>query len=416
MRILDNIEKDLAVSTGEMKAIIKRFQSEMAKGLAGKVSSLKMIPTFSEPATGNEKGAVLTIDLGGTNFRILKVVLNGCRKSSKPLIKQYELQAQHIKTKEAKFFDFICQCIKKFLKEENISLNKKLPLSFIFSFPLIQTSINAGTLIRWTKGFDVKGFIGKDVVKLFQEALFRNGLKFIEVNALANDTVGAMQAGRYKYPDCDMGIILGTGTNACYEESLPNIRTLKSNYIMMRSMIINMEWGNFDKLRRVPYDIMLDKASDNKGEQILEKMVSGKYLGEVARLILHDVFPKHKDFLEPYSFTAEDMSHIIVDNSKRLKQVKRVCDIVSTRAARIFTSVLTATITKNDPQLKKRHTVLIDGSVYRKYPGFADKTQKTIKEILKDKSKKINLTTEKDATGIGAAVIAAVAVNANRKL
>jgi hexokinase len=46
-------------------------------------------------------------------------------------------------------------------------LDKKLPVvGFCFSFAVEQTALNEGKLLGWTKGFDVKGVPGKDVVKL----------------------------------------------------------------------------------------------------------------------------------------------------------------------------------------------------------------------------------------------------------
>ena len=50
-----------------------------------------------------------------------------------------------------------------------------------------------------------------------QEQMRERGIQ-LEVRALANDTVGTMEAAAYAYPDTTMGVILGTGTNAAYIE------------------------------------------------------------------------------------------------------------------------------------------------------------------------------------------------------
>src|ERR1700753_2653533 len=44
-------------------------------------------------------------------------------------------------------------------------------LGFTFSFPVHQHGINKGTLIRWTKGFDIADALGKDVCKLLQDEI-----------------------------------------------------------------------------------------------------------------------------------------------------------------------------------------------------------------------------------------------------
>lgn len=56
---------------------------------------------------------------------------------------------------------------------------------------------------------------------------------------------------------------------------------------MIGEMIINIEWGAFDNEKVVlpfsEYDEQLDRATENPGKQLFEKMISGLYLGEVAR-------------------------------------------------------------------------------------------------------------------------------------
>ena len=60
--------------------------------------------------------------------------------------------------------------MKTFLQSRNL-LDIPLDLGFTFSFPINQEGLSKGTLIRWTKGFDVKNVIGKDVVALLNNAM-----------------------------------------------------------------------------------------------------------------------------------------------------------------------------------------------------------------------------------------------------
>ena len=46
-------------------------------------------------------------------------------------------------------------------------------VGFCFSFPVRQTAVDAGTLLRWTKGFENPGAVGKDPAKLLAEAFQR---------------------------------------------------------------------------------------------------------------------------------------------------------------------------------------------------------------------------------------------------
>ena len=51
----------------------------------------------------------------------------------------------------------------------------------------------------------------------------------IRVEAIVNDTVGCLCTGAYEDQLAQIGVIYGTGTNACYIEKLENIKTLSLN-------------------------------------------------------------------------------------------------------------------------------------------------------------------------------------------
>ena len=71
-----------------------------------------------------------------------------------------------------------------------------------------------------------------------------------KVAALINDSVGTLAGGCYVDADTKIGVILGTGTNACYAEQRSNIAALAKSGQNGREqqhplMAINTEWGNF---------------------------------------------------------------------------------------------------------------------------------------------------------------------------
>ncbi|MBN2255272.1 MAG: hexokinase, partial [Deltaproteobacteria bacterium] len=327
-----------------------------------------------------------------------------------------------------------------FLTENAIDRKNVYNLAFTFSFPVAQTGIAAGTLIVWTKGFTATGVEGEDVVALLNDALRRRNICCINVTALANDTVGTLAARSYGDPTCDMGVILGTGTNGCYREKISNIPKLKG-HDPDEYMIVNMEWGNFDKLRRTRYDKQVDESSLNPGAMFLEKMVSGMYLGELARLIIMDLIERGLLFLnestaagnfgEKDSLKTQYMSLIAGDatadlgetatflNNKGITNtalrdrilLKRFCQIVSARSARLGAAAISAVVTWMDPGLNERHTVAVDGSLFEKYPGFEDEMKKVFKELFGGSAGRITLAHSKDGSGKGAAIIAAAAAS-----
>ena len=434
--MMPGLERLFELSRPAMTEIIKSFHLEMAGGLAGKGSSLKMIPTYVEMPGGDEKGRFIALDLGGTNFRVLELTLKGGRRISRPRIMKFALEKRHMNGSAELFFDFIADSVKIFLRKYKLPEASPLNLGFTFSFPIRQTGIASGILICWTKGFEARGVVGNDVVKLMNEAFVRRGIKNINISALVNDTVGTLVAKSYEDPDCDVGVIIGTGTNACYPEEMPKIKKWAGPKNKDERMIINIEWGNFNKLAATSYDHRLDGESDNPGQQILEKMVSGMYLGEIARLILKDLAARGTlscslipPLLKKKGFETEYMSIIEGDRTSSLKTIgkllgkiglskaslqdrctfKRVCGIVSRRAARISASCIAAIITNMDSHLSRRHTIAIDGSVFEKHPTFSGNMKEGLKTIFGDKASRIKLVLAKDGSGKGAAIIAAVA-------
>ena len=70
---------------------------------------------------------------------------------------------------------------------------------------------------------NIKTILGEDVVKLLKKAIDgRNDIK-IEVAAILNDTTGCLLSCAWKNPKCRIGMIIGTGTNACYLEDMDKV-------------------------------------------------------------------------------------------------------------------------------------------------------------------------------------------------
>lgn len=85
---------------------------------------------------------------------------------------------------EFQLFTFIVNCLMKFLKEVDL-LNASLPVGFVFSYPCELLSIRSARLLWWTKGFDIKDCLQKDVVKLLEEALELNMVRLVLTIMLA---------------------------------------------------------------------------------------------------------------------------------------------------------------------------------------------------------------------------------------
>ncbi|KAF8393454.1 hypothetical protein HHK36_021698 [Tetracentron sinense] len=294
MAILREFEEKCGTPIGKLRQVADAMTVEMHAGLASEGGSkLKMLISYVDNLpTGDEKGLFYALDLGGTNFRVLRVQLGG---KVGHVLKQEFVEVSipphlMVGTSDA-LFDFIAAELAKFVSTEgqgfHLSPGRQRELGFTFSFPVNQLSIASGTLMKWTKGFSIDDTIGKDVVAELTKAMERQGLD-MRVAALVNDTIGTLAGGIYYDNDVIAAVILGTGTNAAYVERAHAIPKWHGLLPKSGEMVINMEWGNFrsSHLPLTDYDHALDAESLNPGEQIFEKIISGMYLGDIVRRVL----------------------------------------------------------------------------------------------------------------------------------
>ncbi|TVY35365.1 Glucokinase, partial [Lachnellula subtilissima] len=308
------IAAEFEISDTKLNEINLEFIQQMKEGLATNGTNLSQIPTFvTAVPNGTEKGLYLAVDLGGTNFRVCSVNLHGDTTfdivQSKVAIPKELMVAKTAK----ELFSFLAKQIEFFLREHheehfNANIRRRQTIStpegyrdehifrlgFTFSFPVHQIGINRGTLMRWTKGFDIADAVGQDVCKLLQDEI--DILKLpVRVAALVNDTVGTLMARSYTSPGKTstlLGAIFGTGTNGAYVERLDKItKPMDGEYDNSTGdMVVNTEWGSFDNSMKVLpstiYDQILDQDSVNPGIQMFEKRVSGMFLGEILRIVL----------------------------------------------------------------------------------------------------------------------------------
>ncbi|KAJ3331807.1 hexokinase A [Blyttiomyces sp. JEL0837] len=437
---LQRLDQLFSVPADKLNQIVRHMVVDMKKGLLDDNQTLKMIPSHViRRPNGSEIGSFLALDLGGSNFRVCEVTLEG-NGITRMRQRKYTVKEELKTGKGTDLFDFFAECVGSFLEEIETSATKgkERKLGFTFSFPVHQTSINKGYLLYWTKGFSTSGVEKVDVVQLLQEAFHRKNLK-ISVSALVNDTTGTLISHAYLSPNTYVGVILGTGSNAAYVESLDNIPKLKESF-PSSEMIINTEWGAFDQeqivLPLTKFDHKLDRGSVNPKKQTFEKMISGMYLGEIVRYVLLDLIKTGELFngkgsavLETkYHFETAYMSRIERDHTLDLSDtkavledlmkvprttrqdrliVKGVCELVGRRAARLSAAGVAAIVTKINRL--DGCTVAIDGSLFELYPHFANRMRDALREMLGLSAENIVLEQARDGSGQGAALIAALA-------
>uniref|UniRef100_A0A0D6QZL9 Phosphotransferase n=1 Tax=Araucaria cunninghamii TaxID=56994 RepID=A0A0D6QZL9_ARACU len=449
--IVKEVEEQCATPVGLLREVAEAMAREMEAGLSSDDPSnlLKMVITYVDSLpTGDEKGHFYALDLGGTNFRVLHVQFGG--KDGRVVDQDFvevTIPANLMVGTEKELFDYIASELAKFVTKEgrNLSLEHghQRELGFTFSFPVHQTAIASGTLIKWSKGFSVSETVGKDVVVALKEAMERQGLD-MRVSALVNDTVGTLAGGRYRNEDVMAAVILGTGTNACYVERADAIAKWKGPLPKSGYMVVNTEWGNFwsSHLPMTEFDKALDVESINPGDHIFEKLISGMYLGEIVRRVLlklaveaalfGDSIPSR--LREPYALGTPHISAMHQDTSSDLivvestlknvlgvssiplktrELVVKLCSIVAVRAARLAGAGIVGILKKlgrdvNGTTSKNKTAVAIDGGLYEHYTLFRHNMQTAVEELLgSEVSETVILEHSRDGSGIGATLLAA---------
>ncbi|XP_034829327.1 hexokinase type 2 isoform X1 [Maniola hyperantus] len=426
------------LSEKQCREIMSRLHNDLVKGL-GKNSHANAIVKcwityIQDLPNGKERGKFLALDLGGTNFRVL--IINLGENHFDMQSKIYAIP-NHIMTGTGlALFDHIAECLANFMKEHGV-YEERLALGFTFSFPLQQLGLTKGILQRWTKGFSCSGVVGEDVVQGLKDAIARRGDVQIDICAILNDTTGTLMSCAWKNHNCKIGLIVGTGSNACYVEKTENCEIFDGEP-GKPELLINTEWGAFGDdgtldFIRTEFDRDVDTNSINPGKQIQEKMISGMYMGELVRLALvkftrmgllfggrgsdllyqrGSFYTKYVSEIESdkagdYTSCMEVLEELGLSHATEadMAGVRHVCEAVSRRAAHLVSAGIATLLNKMG---EPRVTVGIDGSVYRFHPHFhalmCDKIAQLVRPGLQ-----FDLMLSEDGSGRGAALVAAVA-------
>ena len=305
----------------------------------------------------------------------------------------------------------------------------------------------------------------------------RAGEPRARVVALLNDSVGTLAGGRYADPSVALGVILGTGTNASYVEDAASVTKLDpATRAALRGgrVVINTEWGNFSSptLPTLDADLRLDAASEHPGEQLLEKQVSGMYMGECARRLLLEMVERHGLFggammagggaggagatasstaatpsipeglKAAGSFSTAAVSRCDTDGSLTLatvaaelkacagveastyldrRVVRAVCSLVAARSARLLAAAVASLLQLVEDAGESvsgvpkggRVAVAVDGGVFEHYAKYRSTCRAALAEALGVSIRKVDsrvaLRRVRDASSLGAAFLAAAA-------
>lgn len=377
---------DFLMDTGMHPALVDMDEcssaliSEMRAGLAGESSSLMMIPTYFSAGDAIKRGGkVIALDAGGTNFRAALTELN---ESSVSILRSevFPMPGSRGAITRSEFLDEVCSCIEPMLGEAD-------RIGFCFSFPAEITPERDGRLIGFNKEVVVEDSAGMMVCAEISRRLEQRGAKRPASFVLLNDTIAAMLGGMVSaHAGETIGFILGTGTNCCYSESGRNIKKLGCP---SGSMVINMEAGGFAKLRRGRLDEELDAQTENPGDHIYEKMVSGAYLGKLSLLTLQEaarrgLMPEAEELFMRDGLDLSEVSAFLEkrEGGSAAEAASSMCLALIERAAKLTVCVLAGIMRHTGAGTDLPVTIAAEGSVFLKTFSFREYFDKYAREYI----------------------------------
>ena len=395
-----------------------------------------MLPSYNFTLpTGQEMGTYLAMDLGGSTFRVALVELSG-RIPGRPGLRIVRMSVSPIdenvrRLEGTLLFDWMAQKIEAMLAEGPETCgyeNEVLPVGLAWSFPIEQTSLRGGKIQGMGKGFYTSHMvIGQDLGDLIVAACRRRGLN-LRVDAIVNDSSAALLCRAYSEPTTSMSLILGTGTNAAVHLPVSCMGADKfgtrdqSWHAQAERVITNSELSMFGKgiLPETRWDNYLNREHKLPDFQPLEYMTTGRYLGELFRLVIREAVDTaglfDGTFPEPlrtsYTLDTAILAMLEADSSAQLSRsgayleklwcmtrlpsqsdllfLRAVAESISDRAAVYLAVALHALwtlqketyINPTTPFGTPKTSIACTGSVIEKYPNFRARCEGFIEEMV----------------------------------
>jgi hexokinase len=400
----------------------------MDLGLDGKPSSLAMIPTYIETSRAVPRGRrVVALDAGGTNLRVATVIFNETGRAVIENLARHRMPGIDEEIDRPEFFRQLAAYV--------------LPLAgradrvgFCFSYPAEILPSRDGRLIQFTKEVKARGVEGQLLGANLSHALESAGAQAPEKVILLNDTVATLLAGRNAAPqrsfDGFVGIVCGTGFNACYVERNELVRKA-AGLDPSGSQIINTESGSFGLTPVGPVDDAFDQTTANPSRYRHEKMISGAYLGGLGLFAAQQA--ARKGFFSPAarraldqagSLSTKELNDFILrpesaDNTlgalcqglpgEDRRGLVRLLDCLVERAALLVAVTIAAPVLKScrgrEPGVPI--CVTVDGTTFWQLKSFRERVEAGLRSILSgERARAWEIASVEDAPLLGAAIAA----------
>ncbi|XP_030375919.1 hexokinase type 1 [Scaptodrosophila lebanonensis] len=439
------ILKQFIISDEDLVKIMNGMSKEVKAGLNADTNARASIPCHlsyvQDLPTGRERGRFLALEMWPTNCRIMLVKFGNEKDvymSSKAVVIPYTVAAG----RGDELFNFLAENIAIFVRDKKVE-KENLPMGIAFTFSMKKLALDVGILVAWSRGFGAENAVGKNVVDLLRVAVAKHKDIAVNIVGIVNDAVGSLMALAWSYPDCKIGLIVGTFTNAAYVEETDNCQMFEGD-VTKPYMIINSDMARYGEnahldFIRNEFDKALDLETNNPGYRLFEKCVSTLYIGELVRSVIVRlmrqgvIFKEHNLEYIGIRWKMEMKSLIAIESDppgvhtkcqevmdkfrmrncleKDLACVRYICEVITARSAKLVACGLACFIHKMD---YAEISVAVDGGVYRLHPTYSITLNKEALKLV-NPSNRFKIIVAEDSAGVGAAIVAGLAVMAKNR-
>lgn len=378
------------------EACLEELLRQMALGLGG-TGPIPMLPSYLS-ATGimpaNESCCVL--DAGGTNLRSALAHFDLAGDCHLGPVQTCPMPGSLGPMALDEFYGAIAAQVRQLGAPERIG--------FCFSYNLLMGRELDGTLQAWCKEIQVPQALGRPVGASLREAL--GGDCTVR---LVNDSVAAMLGACGLGRTAQVGLILGTGVNVCYEERCGAIGKI-TEPLLGDSMIISTEVGEFDGIPKGELDWALIDATGEPELAHAEKQCAGGYLGQLICLAWDRA--AEAGLLLPVfrgaAYSLAQISQMLDGHDSPIPADDAACRIARTiihRAAKIA-AILCAGPVLRCTQPGGSVNIAVEGSQFYKLSGFAPLFRQELLALLQPRGIRFAFLRGENACLKGAAVAA----------
>lgn len=363
-------------SLDQTKIIEKEFSGQIASGLKGLPASLKMIPALIPPVKEknlSKNQNILVVDVGGSGLRISPAL-----KTKRGLSFQiFEANFPKVHWQAKEFFNFLATQIKKV-----VDLSKIDALGLIFSYPARAQKTVDGVDVwceeKLTKDWEIKeisqNLVGQQLLSSL--SLSKKHLPLL----VMNDTIAVLCS----CPKALIGAVVGTGFNLA---------------AIIDNQIYNFEAGNFQSpsLPLCRLAQLFDLESENPGQQLAEKQLSGLGVGGQFKIFVREaakspkLFPilgKNWNLVHPSNLDLilkEKWGQLPFYFSSLTKKEKSLLflasQILTQRSAQILASFLAATFKITKASKINKMTIPVEGKFFWRSPNYYRKVQNYLRGL-----------------------------------